>query len=126
MIGGASGDRRLGLTGGTMRERGNRPGTDTTVVSLPAPAQVVRVNRDALPDPAPFVTADLRVLIDRSSLSFGEIAAAINRTCRITWLDQYLVERWYEGKDFPTANHARVLLWLAGYEAASLLAGLVL
>lgn len=78
----------------------------------------------SLPDPGPFVIADVRSLIDRSRLSYGEIAAEINQACRITWLDRYLVERWYEGQDFPMLNHARVLLWLAGYDLGSVIAGL--
>ncbi len=67
-----------------------------------------------LPDPTPFVTAEVRDLIDQSRLALADIAAAINQACRTVWVDQYLVERWYRGEAIPRATHMRVLLWLAG------------
>lgn len=73
------------------------------------------VDPATLPDPGPYVLADVRELIDRSGRSFADIAHCVNLVCHITWVDEFLVERWYSGEGEVLLRHARVLLWLAGF-----------
>lgn len=78
-----------------------------------------------LPDPAPFVSADVRAAIDSSGLTFEVLAERVNAACGITWVRPRLVERWHQGLDIPLCTHARVLWWLAGMEIGASVAQLL-
>src|SRR5215467_9076906 len=94
------------------------------VLPLRPGLETARVDPTTLPDPGPFVLADVRELIDRTGRSFAEIAACINAVCGITWLDAAFVEGWYSGEDI-VVRHFRVLLWLAGCSLPSIVSTLL-
>ena len=88
---------------------------DARVVQLrPAPEPV---DPSTLPDPAPYVLAEVRDLVDRICLSHAEIAARVNQVCRTTWVDEYVIGLWYAGDGDVCARQRLALAWLAGDEA---------
>lgn len=83
------------------------------IVELAVARRQVRTLPEILPDPGPIVTRELRQRIDSSGLTFAQIAAKINQACQIAWVHEYLVQRWYDGVDFPLLDQAQVISWLA-------------